>query len=68
MLCIGHSAPRTGQVGCLLLVLTCAQARRQITLWTVTDEPPGSQTASSRTTVMAQSWRTERLFGHNACV
>ena len=49
-------------------VLTFAQAMRQFTLWTVTDEPPGSQTASSRTTVMEQSWRAETLLGSGARV
>jgi hypothetical protein len=34
-------APRTGKFRCLLSVLTYAQAMRQITLRTVTDEPPG---------------------------
>src|SRR5215813_13914785 len=51
-------------MGCLLSVLTCAQATRQSTRRRVTDEPPGSQTASSRTTVGEQSWRAETLLGH----
>ena len=62
-----HS-PENGKVGCLLIVLTYAQAMRQCTLGTVTDEPPGSQTASSRTTVMEQSWRAETLLGLGARV
>ena len=41
---------------------------RQFTLGTVTDEPPGSQTASSRTTVMEQSWRAETPLGSGARV
>jgi hypothetical protein len=45
MFCIGHRAPRTGEFGCLLIGLPCAHAMRQSTLWTVTDEPPESQTA-----------------------
>ena len=58
-----HSPEKQERFGCLLIVLTYAQAMRQFTPWTVTDEPPGSQTASSRTTVMEQSWRTENLLG-----